>query len=265
MYRLLISGLAILSLLLMAACSQKLPLVSHSHVGHALTAWRDTPNEQGLFIVAEKETRTALDETIAAIAADQDKVKIKSYLSNVLHALNPDLLKGGKGSGYGAVRALSGATDHMVFAAESDDASQNLKKMAYEFAEAQLGVMDRIRLAVEVAKLAQQSHDQEQQDLLLQLSSTLYGALDGEDVDHDGKIGPGREEYGLLQLREIISSGLQNEKPAYHPVEKKYLFGLIRLPTGIWAYRFNTSAARDIAAQDGPNGTYGSNYEEYKY
>lgn len=258
MCRFLKSSLVVFSLLLMAGCSQKLPLVSHAHVGHALTAWRDTPNEQGLFIVAEKETKTALDETNAAIASGQNQTRMQARLSNVLYVLDPDLAESRKGSGYGAVRALNGATDHMVFAAESDDASQNLKNMAYEFAEAQVGVMDRIKLAVEVARLAQRSHGQEQQNLLLQLRSTLYAALEGEDVDHNGKIGTVQEEHGLLQLREIISAGLRNEKPAYHPVEKKYLFGLIRLPTGIWAYRFNASGAKKDEA-------YGHNYEEYKY
>lgn len=258
MCRFMKSSLIILILLLMAGCSQKLPLVSHAHVGHALTAWRDTPNEQGLFIVAEKETRMALDETNAAIASGQNQARMQGHLSNVIYALNPDLAESSKGSGYGAVRALNGATDHMVFAAESDDVSRNLENMAYEFAEAQVGVMNRIKLALEVARLAQQSHDREQQDLLLQLRSTLYGALEGEDVDHNGKIGPGQEEYGLLQLREIISAGLRKERPTYHPVEKKYLFGLIRLPTGIWAYRFNASAAKKDEG-------YGHSYEEYKY
>lgn len=265
MYRFLKSGSVVFCLLLMTGCSQKLPLVSHAHVGHALTAWRDTPNEQGLFIVAEKETRTALDETNAAITSGQNQSKMKGHLSNVLYALNPDLVENSKGSGYGTVRALNGATDHMVFAAESDDASRNLENMAYEFAEAQVAVMNRIKLAVEVTRLAQQSHGQEQQNLLLQLRSALYGALEGEDVDHNGKIGPGQEEYGLLQLREIISTGLRNEKPTYHPVEKRYLFGLIRLPTGTWAYRFNASAAKEDTGHDGPSEAYGYNYEDYKY
>lgn len=265
MCRFISLGLVIFILLLMTGCSQKLPLVSHAHVGHALTAWRDTPNEQGLFIVAEKETRIALDETISAIASAQNQTKMRTHLSSALQALNADLTEGGNNSAYGAVRALNGATDHMVFAAESDDASQNLKTMVHQFAEAQVGVMDRIKLAVEVIRLAQQSHGQEKQDLLLQLKKTLYSALEGDDVDHDGKIGPGQEEYGLLQLREIISAGLRNEKPAYHPVEKKYLLGLIRLPTGVWAYRFNASAARENAGHDGPSEAYGYNYEDYKY
>ena len=245
MVQLIKSVIFLYSLLLIVGCAQKLPLVSHAHVGHALTAWRDTPGEQGLFIVAEEETATALDETKSAIAAGQNQGKRKDHLSNVLNALNPDLANKTKAPGYGAIRALNGATDHMVFAAESDDASENMKNMVHKFAEAQVGVLNRMKLAVEVTRLAQQSSGQEQQDLLLQLQNTLSGVIQGEDSDRDGRVGSGQEEYGLLQLREIISDGLKSEKPAYHPVEKKYLFGLIRLPTGGWAYQFNSSGKNE--------------------
>jgi len=246
MQRFMKSVLIVFSLVVMAGCSQKLPLVSHAHVGHALTAWRDTPGEKGLFVVAENEVKTALDETSSAIASNQ-KAIVDKHLARTLIALNPDLVKVKTTSGYGAVRALSGATDHLVFAAESDDASDNLKTLAYEFAEAQLAVINTMKLAAEVTLLAQQSSGQEQRDLLLQLRTILNGAVEGQDINNDGKIGPNKDEYGLLQLREMFSTALQNEKPAYHPVEKKYLFGLIRLPSGGWAYRFNASGETEQA------------------
>ena len=217
MHQILKLVLILTSLLLIMGCSQKLPLVSHAHVGHALTAWRDTPDEQGLFVVAEKSTRAALSETIAAIESGQNQTKVQYHLDNTLFALNPDLAEEGKSSNYGAIRALNGAADHMVFAAESDDASENLKRMVYEFAEAQTAVLNRMNLAVEVTRLAQKSSGREQYDLLLQLKSTIYSALEGEDLDRDGNIGPDNEEYGLSQLRTIISRGLKAESPAYQP------------------------------------------------
>ncbi len=254
-----------ISLLLITGCSQKLPMVSHAHIGHALTAWRDTPDEQGLFVVAEKNTRTALSETIAAIESGQNQTKVQYHLENTLFALNPDLAEVEKDSGYGAIRALNGTTDHMVFAAESDDASHNLKSMVYEFSEAQTAVLDRMNLAVEVTRLAQKSSGREQHDLLLQLKSTIYSVLEGDDLDRDGKIGPENEEYGLLQLRVIISKGLKNEKPAYQPVEKKYLFGLIRLPSGFWVYRFNRSGAKKTKSNRGSSvdRSYDYSYDNY--
>lgn len=264
MYQYLKLVLILLSMLLIG-CSQRLPPVSHAHIGHALTAWRGTPDEQGLFVVAEQETRTALSESIAAIVSGQNEVELRSHLLKTLSALDPDQKHRKRGISYGAIRALSGATNHMIYASESDDASQNLKMMVLEFAEKQEVVLDRMKLAVEVARLAQQSTRQEQQDLLLQLRSTLYSILEGEDLDRDGNIGSRRDEYGLQQLRKIISRGLETETPAYQPVEKKYLLGLIRLPSGIWEYRFNASGNSGVNANNnGPSAAYNDDYEDYK-
>lgn len=245
------------SLLLATGCSQKLPLVSHAHIGHALTAWRDTPGEQGLFVVAEQETETARSETLAALASRRNTTQRLTHLRNVEIALNPDGVKQAGVKGYGAIRALNGATDHLVFASEADDASENMKKMTYEFSQAQVAVLERMRLAVEVARLGQQSSGQEQEDVLLQLQNVMNAIVEGEDANRNGRIDPGQKEYGLQQLRTMISTALSNESPAYHPVEKKYLFGLIRLPTGGWAYRFNTEGQEDDSYKHDSDMSYG--------
>ncbi len=224
--------------------SQKLPLISHAHIGHALTAWRGTPGEQGLFIVAEKEIQIVLNEITKALKSNESKPEIREHLSNTLHALDPKLQLKGTGLNYGAIRSLDEATNHMLYAAQSKDASDNLKDMVAKFNDSQVYVSSKMKLAVEITQLVQQVSGPEQTELLRQLQRTLYSVLNGEDYNHDGKIDLSPDEIGLLQLRKIISKGLRNEVPAYQPVGKKYLLGLVRLPNGNWEYKFNASNSR---------------------
>lgn len=236
--------------LLSAGCAhkslitQKLPLISHAHIGHALTAWRGTPNEQGIFVVAEDETQIAINESTKAIDTRLNKSTVDGHLSNVLHALDPDTQPNGTGLGYGAINALNEATDHMLYASQSNDASQNMVHMVNEFNDSQIHVSNKMNLAVEITHLARKTSGQEQRELLEHLQQTLNTTLNGADKNQDGKIGSTSQEIGLLQLREIISTGLRKEVPAYHPVGKKYLLGLVRLPNGNWAYRFDSTNKR---------------------
>lgn len=223
--------------------SQKLPLISHAHIGHALTAWRSTPDEQGLFIVAESDIQFAIAETNKASKAGLSSIEINKYLTSSLFSLNPKLQKKGKNTRYGAIRALSEATDHMLYAAQSKDASDNMKQMVNEFNETQVHVTNKMMLATEIIQLSQQVTKQEQQALLEHLQQTLNSIMDGEDTNGDGEIS-NNNEAGLLQLRNIISAGLKKEVPAYQPVRKKYLLGMVRLSDGNWAYKFDASNKR---------------------
>src|SRR4029450_7773253 len=96
---------------LLASCGRTLPLISHAHVGHALTTWRDTPDEQGLFVVAEKEITTVWQQ---AQAARQTSATVaRQHSAGVVHALDPAHQATGPGLGYGGIRALTGAAQHI--------------------------------------------------------------------------------------------------------------------------------------------------------
>ena len=73
--------------------------------------------------------------------------------------------------------------------------------------------------------------------------------LEGVDSDSDGMIGSSSGEYGLRQLRDQLAIIAENENPVYQPVEKKYLFGLVRLPGGKWTFK-------DVSSG-------GGNYDKY--
>jgi hypothetical protein len=224
---------------LLAGCGHTLPLVSHAHVGHALTTWRDTPDEQGLFVVAEKEVTIAWQH---AQAAQQTSATVaRQHVAGVIHALDPKHQATGPGLGYGGIRALTGAANHLEFASTSDDASRNIVKGAEAFVKQTAVVIENLKLAVDVAILAQKSSDAETSGLTVELEQLINRSLNGADVDGNGTIGNTTEEFGLMQIRQQLWEMLTHEHPPYQPIGRRYLLGLVKLPNGRWVYSFEGS------------------------
>jgi hypothetical protein len=224
---------------LLAGCGRTLPLISHAHVGHSLTTWRDTPDEQGLFVVAEQEITIAWQQ---AQSAQQTSATVaRKHLAGVIHALDPEQQATGPGLGYGGIRALTGAAQHIEFASTSDDASRNIVKGAEAFVKQTAVVIDNLRLAVDVAILAQKSTDAEISGLTAEIVPIIDRSLNGADVDGNGSIGNTAEEIGLKQMRQQLLEMLSRENPPYHPIGRRYLLGLVRMPNGRWVYQFERS------------------------
>ena len=101
------------------------PLV-HAHIGHVMTAWRDTPGTVGLLTVAASDARVA---TAHALLTSKSETldDIKMHASHVLHALDPDVEPKGPASGYGTKKAAAGALQHVGFAASVEGASSIVK------------------------------------------------------------------------------------------------------------------------------------------
>jgi hypothetical protein len=220
-------GIVLVLLTSIGGCARQLPLISHAHIGHTLTAWRGTPDEQGLFVVAEREAAIALQEAQLA-ACTTDPEAARQHASNVVHALNPDLETSGPGLDYGAIRALQGSMDHIKFAATTQDASHHVIRSADAYARSADRVLGCFQVALGVAQLAAQASDAETRGLSEELEALLRECVSG------GK------EAGLVQLRQQLSAmASQETDPPYHPLGRRYLLGLIRLPNGEWVYQFD--------------------------
>lgn len=106
----------------------ELPLV-HSHIGHVMIAWRDTPGTVGLLTVAISDTRVALAHAqLTSKSTSLDDLKL--HAGHVLHALDPSVEPKGPASGYGAKKAVAGAVQHVGFAAAAEGASAGVKSHA---------------------------------------------------------------------------------------------------------------------------------------
>jgi hypothetical protein len=104
------------------------PLV-HAHIGHVMTAWRETPGTVGLLTIALSDARIAAAHTLL-LAKSSSLDDMKLHAGHVLHALDPARETTGPASGYGAKRAAAGAVQHVGFAAAVDNASATVKSHA---------------------------------------------------------------------------------------------------------------------------------------
>ncbi|MCB1750078.1 MAG: hypothetical protein KDI74_00050 [Gammaproteobacteria bacterium] len=229
-----------LSALLAVGCSVKAPTIAHTHIGHAITGWRTTPGQQGLLVVAENKAVEALEHAQRAALYGSDTDAVKAEVSNALIAINP------QGTGaksiqaeppFGLQQALVGAVDHITFAANSEDATQNVRAFAEEFAANSSAVVERCNLIELLGKDIQASSSAEEVEILTrELSALAEANLNGIDADGDGITGNTPEEQGVRQLRAALDAVLEREEPPYTTVSQWYLFNLIRLPTGEWRF-----------------------------
>lgn len=230
-------GISLIILSLITGCgsivTKKSPPFSHIHVGHALTGWVTTPGKKGLVATAENEAKAALNSALQASRSSSLAQK-KTHIANALHAVDPKAQANGSGLGFGLTRALTESMAHLQFAAESDDASANIKRT----------VPVITRKAQNLAKLSNQLKIFGQ----AATSATSMGemnALEGEFLSAVNKINNG--PYNIKTFRADIQNMANRENPAYTTVDSYFLFNLIRLPSGKWAFRSknDTSSSND--------------------
>lgn len=220
-------GVSLIVLSLITGCgsivTKKTPPFSHIHVGHALTGWVTTPGKKGLISTAEKEAQAALNSALQASRSSSLSQK-KTHIANALHAVDPKAQANGSGLGFGLTRALTESIAHLQYAAESDDASANIKRSVPVLA----------KKAQNLAKLSNQLKVFGQATIS---STTLgeVGALESEFLSTIKKINTG--PYNIRKFRADIQNMVNKENPAYTTVDSYFLFNLIRLPSGKWAFR----------------------------
>ncbi len=218
---------------------KKPPTIAHTHIGHSLTGWRDTPDQAGLFVTAEKEATFALAAAHRAMEPGTGLTQVRGAVAEVMHAVDPGARPGGQGGlGYGLKKGLVGAESHIVFAAESDDATANVRAMPTDFSLKVQAVVDRCDLIVELGRETLQATSvEEAAGLAEEILNLSQANVSGQDLDGDGSVGPDPGETGLRQLRADLAAMIAREVPAYTPVDHYFLFGLFRLPSGKWAFR----------------------------
>lgn len=205
-----------------------LPSIAHVHVGHAITSWTDTPDHRGLFDVAQAEAAVAAEHAGYAVEGARDPAAVRLHLGHVLHAADPAKEPAGPGAGYGLLRAIDGCVDHLGYANDVRDASVNLRAGLPKV----LAVLQPLqREARAVAALAAEGR---------RSADVAQAAAFAQEVRQ-------RSEHLLVRLalaRQQLTTLLAAEQPPYRTVPRRYLFGLIRLPSGDWAFDLSPAAAQ---------------------
>lgn len=204
-----------------SACSHQPPTIAHTHIGHAITAFDGTPDEQGLFTIAEDRADKALVHARAAASEQSDLARIKSQIDQVVIASGRD--------DFGLRRTLDEAANHITYASTVDDATANVRATAPRIREMSDSILERCELISLLGQdIATTSSIDEARLLAEQIAVLAEANVKGDDD------GPGVE-----QIRVILDEMVENEDPAYVTVDRWYLFHLVRLPNcdTCWAWR----------------------------
>lgn len=227
-----------LALCLTGCVSVVRPTIAHVHVGHAITGWADTPERAGLLVVAERDAATAAEHARYAIEGAAELATLRMHIVHVVQSVDPTVETEGPGSGYGLARALQGTADHLRFAAESSDASQNLKQSVGPLVAAAAAVRRDGELIVALGREIKRT--QKLEDAVV-LAMEVRALAD-------------KNQAALRAFRKQLQELLARENPPFTTIETRYLFGLIRLPGGEWQWRPDLDRPAGQSGADGYSG-----------
>ncbi len=184
---------------------------AHTHIGHVLEAFSQTPNGEGLLATAMSEAETAAEH--ASLAAGGDPTDIDPMIRHtrhVLHAIDPAEFPNGPGLGFGLRPAVQGIARHIELAAASEGASQNVRTHAEHVSTAANAVAERADRIVELARqvLAAGVYN-EARPLVQQLRDLCAELLPGADASGDGTIS--LDEGGLSHVQRHMTLMAEGE------------------------------------------------------
>lgn len=221
--------LVLFTLVIASGCVTRPPTIAHVHVGHALTGVHVTPGQAGYLLVAE-ERAVAVRDLAQKAATDTSLPQIKADVASAVTTTVSE-------DSFGLRHSIVQASNHITFAATSDDASANIRASAPQFARDIVRVVERCELIGLLGKdVASTTNVQEAQTLAAEIAKLAHQNIEGEDGDGDGLVGGKPAEYGMKQLRARLSEMIAREDPPYRTVDQTYLFNLVRLPNGKWVF-----------------------------
>lgn len=185
---------------------------SHLHIGHVVYNWAKTPGGIGLLTAAEKEVEIAIQHARLANENWRNLKSMKNHIQHVLHALDPDYVAKGPGTGFGLIRAAGNAAKHIRLAASSADASEAVKTHAkHVSAAAQNAAARGDRIIGLSRRVTNATSSQEAHQTVKAILDQLHMIKKGFDVDSDGKVTWDAPEGGLAQARQHINLMLKAE------------------------------------------------------
>ena len=171
---------------------------AHSHIGHVMDQWNDTPEMAGLLPAAIAEARIAAAHAGFAARDLSNLDAMKLHAAHVLHAVDPSQIEGGPGQGYGVRRAAEGAAKHIMAAANSDGASGAVKAHSEHVSTSAMNTVTRADEIVMLAqKIAMAESAADASPLVTELNDLAQALLGGVDANEDGRIGWQEGEGGL--------------------------------------------------------------------
>jgi len=177
-----------------------------THIGHAAIAFGDTPGGQGLLPTALAEAEIAAQHAELGAADLANLNGMRRHAGHVLHALDPSVVAGGPGLGYGVRQGAAGAAFHIELAGGSDGASENVTVHTHHITTALTNVSQWTDEAVVLAQRLQSAASvTAAASLAMQLDALCHSIVFGRDADGDGRVGWQEGEGGLSQATQHMN------------------------------------------------------------
>jgi len=172
--------------------------MSHAHMDHVTKSWGDTPGSKGLLPTAMAEAKIAAQHAGFAANKPGDLGWMQMHTRHVLNAIDPSVEAKGPGMGYGVIKAASGSSKHIGFAAKSDDASENVRIHAVHVATSSQNVVTWSKQIVALGKkVIAAKTAAEASPLVKQIAKLSAQLVTGVDANGDGSITWHEGEGGL--------------------------------------------------------------------
>lgn len=172
----------------------------HSHISQVADVFEDTPGLQGLLPTAVAEAAIAARHVELANQAGSSLGDVQLHVGHMLHALDPTLVIGGPGLGYGVRLAASSAASHLSMAASDTSASDNVRTHAEHVSVIFANVMGRVDQMIALAQEIQAaSSGAAASALVARLTVQCETLVAGRDLNGDERIGWQAGEGGLRQ------------------------------------------------------------------
>jgi hypothetical protein len=190
----------------LAATAATAQNMAHAHIGHMADAFGDTPNGLGLLAIATAEAEVAIQHAGLAAGDPANLDAMKRHVTHVLHAIDPSLVQGGPGLGYGVRRAAESAAQHIEMAASADAASDNVRTHAAHIAGAARSVVARAdRIAALAAQVQAATSASTAAVALTELNTLAQALVSGREADGDRRVGWAEPEGGLQQVQQHVT------------------------------------------------------------
>lgn len=185
--------------------------MSHAHMGHVTDSWGDTPDEMGLLPTAMAEAEIAIFHATLAAQQLDNLAWMQTHANHVLHAVDATAIEAGPGLGYGVLAGAEGVAKHIIIAAESEDASENVEIHSVHVSTSANNTVARVAVikanitTILAASTAADAAAATQDNL--RLAGLL---LAGFDANNDGVVDWTEGEGGLNEAHrhmEIMASG----------------------------------------------------------
>lgn len=210
--KVLIAALGVVAWASMSASALAQARVSHAHIGHVMSGWKDTPGGAGLLPTAEAEAKIALQHATFAAKRPGDMTWMRWHVGHVLHAIDPDYEPTGPGKGYGLIRAAMGAAKHINFSAGSADASKAVKLHALHVATSAGNAASRGEKIISLShRVMNATHPTEAFQSVQAILDQCRMILNGFDANGDGNVTWKKGEGGLKQARQHMGFMMKAE------------------------------------------------------